>query len=51
MISDAWSKAEKKPLRPIGERWPMWSEMDGTGKFVTVMFWIFVVLAVGNLIS
>lgn len=34
---------------PEKQEWPSWSEMDGTGKFVTIVFW-FLVLQVINAI-
>ena len=29
-------------------QWPKWSEMDDTGKGITVMFWIFLFALVGR---
>ncbi len=48
--NDDWAKTGKL-YRPDGKRWPQWEDMDGTGKFVTVMFWLFVFMAVGNLLA
>lgn len=28
-----------------GSKWPKWRDMEGSGKFVTLVFWFFVFMA------
>lgn len=40
-------------MKDPGEKqeWPSWSQMDDTGKFVTILFWLFVLQVLSAIFS